>query len=75
MDYDATCEQLGFQPRIKFVKINPNGSIGFTAGTPDEIRALLYAVRQERMTPDSKLLRAVASFDPTNYWLSAEAHS
>jgi hypothetical protein len=42
-NYDEVCHELGFDPRSKFVKIGPNGSIGFTVGKPQEILALREA--------------------------------
>lgn len=35
--YTEVCELIGANPKINFVKINPDGSIGFTLGHPDEI--------------------------------------
>ena len=41
--YIQVCRDLGFIPEVEFVKIHPGGAIGFTAGKPDEIRALAAA--------------------------------
>ena len=47
--YIETCKRLGFRPEIQFVKLNSNGSIGFTCGKPEEIRSLARAVEREGM--------------------------
>lgn len=47
--YIETCARLGFQPEVNFVKINANGSIGYTIGKPEEIRSLARAVERAGM--------------------------
>ena len=43
-NYKEICEELGFNAECGFVKITSAGTIGFTVGKPDEIRALYRAV-------------------------------
>lgn len=56
--YVAICNRLGFRTDSRFVRVKPGGAIGFTAGKPDEIRALGRAVRREKMKM-SRDLRAL----------------
>lgn len=53
--YIEVCKQLGFSPEARFVKLNPGGSIGFTAGKPDEVRSLLAACERTGLRPSRKL--------------------
>lgn len=53
--YIEVCKQLGFSPEVHFVKLNPGGSIGFTAGKPDEIRSLLAACERHGLRPSRGL--------------------
>ena len=46
--YSQICHDLGFLPDAGFVRITTAGTISFTAGKPDEIRALLRAVNAKR---------------------------
>lgn len=59
-NYEAICQTLGFRPDSGFVKITNRGTISFTCGKPDEIRSLLYAVRQSGMKPSAALVRAAS---------------
>jgi len=58
--YEEICERLGFIARLGFVKVHPGGAIGFTAGKPEEIRALAAAVEREGMKMAKTLRRALA---------------
>ena len=56
--YSALCAQLGFRPDVRFVDITTRGTITFTCGKPDEIRALLRAVRKAGLRPSAALVAA-----------------
>jgi hypothetical protein len=56
--YQEVCKALGFLPEVQFVKLNRGGSIGFTCGRPQEIRALLKAVNALGLTPSKALVQA-----------------
>jgi hypothetical protein len=45
-DYTMICQRLGFSPEAKFVKVHDDGSISYTCGKPDEIKALYHRCRQ-----------------------------
>src|SRR6266566_5034900 len=68
-NYKAICRQLGMKASIRFVVVRKDG-ITFTGGRPDEIRALLQAVRKAGLKPAPSLLSAVRSFDPYNCYLA-----
>ena len=42
--YEEVCSELGFIANVHFVKVTSQGTIGFTAGKPHEVRALRAAV-------------------------------
>lgn len=44
--YEEVCENLGFIAEVHFVKITTRGTITFTCGKPEEIRALRQACRE-----------------------------
>ena len=51
-------EKLGFNPNVNFVTYSA-GRVGFSAGKPEEVRALLAAVKAAGMRP-TRGLRAAA---------------
>jgi hypothetical protein len=57
-EYEQVCDQLGFRAACRMVKIHANGSIGFWAGKPEEVRNLLNAVRNAGMRPHPGLVAA-----------------
>lgn len=59
--YIDRCNQLGFVPESHFVKINANGSIGFTAGKPEEIRHLFLNVLSAGLRPSAALREAAVA--------------
>ena len=62
-DYSEICKLLGFDASSKFVEITKNGSVGFTCGKPDEIRALYHASVTNGLRPSRELLRAMRVID------------
>lgn len=58
MNYDDICKKLGMDPSIRFVHITTRGTIGFTAGKPEEIRLLLQRVQAAGLKPSAALIRA-----------------
>jgi hypothetical protein len=58
MTYEEICKRLGFHADSHFVEIEPDGSISFTTGKPDEIRELYAAVEREGMQPAPALRKA-----------------
>jgi hypothetical protein len=58
--YRETCARLGFDPDVKFVEILPDGTIGYTCGKPDEVRALLAACKRTGLKASKALRRAAA---------------
>jgi hypothetical protein len=58
--YEEICQRLGMRADIHFVKITSRGTITFTAGKPDEIRALHAAVLRCGMTPAKSLIAALS---------------
>jgi hypothetical protein len=67
--YREICKKLGMRPEIKFVQVTKAG-ITFTSGRPEEIMALLKAVRYAHLKPAPSLLRTVRSISPNNTYLS-----
>lgn len=55
MTYDEICHDLGFCPAVRFVDITPRGTVTFTAGRPEEVRALYQAVKDRGYKPAQKL--------------------
>lgn len=53
--YAEICKELGFVPDVRFVKVTHHGTISFTCGKPDEIRALKAAVSRAGMVAAKKL--------------------
>lgn len=57
--YDVLCHKLGFNPSARFVKITSRGTISFTVGKPDEIKALYNAVISAGYKPAKRLEECV----------------
>lgn len=57
-DYEAICHELGFIPEVHFVEITNRGTITYTVGKPQEVRALLNAVIEHGYKPAKSLLKA-----------------
>lgn len=55
MSYEDVCKRLGFIPEIHFVKVTTRGTVDFTIGKPNEIRALKRAITREGMVMSKKL--------------------
>lgn len=58
-DYAAICHELGFAPDIHFVVITNRGTITFSCGRPQEIRALYAAVIRCGYKPAARLQQCV----------------
>lgn len=59
MSYEEICKELGFIAACKFVKVTTRGTISFSVGKPDEIRALLNAVVKNGFKPAASLVETV----------------
>ena len=59
MTYDDVCHALGISPEVKFVKVTPAGTIGFTAGKPEEVRHLHWMCRQNGFRASKELKKTV----------------
>lgn len=57
-NYREICEELGFNANVHFVKITNRGTISFTCGKPQEIKALLKAVTNCGYKPAKNLIDA-----------------
>jgi hypothetical protein len=57
-NYESICRELGFIPDVHFVEITNRGTITFTAGKPQEVKALLQAVRNCGYIPAKSLIKA-----------------
>jgi hypothetical protein len=55
LTYEEVCHRLGFIPEAHFVKVTNRGTIDFTLGKPNEIRALKSAVTREGLVMSKKL--------------------
>ena len=58
--YREMCKRLGFSAEERFIRMLPGGAIGFTAGKPEEVRALAAAVEREGLKM-ARPLRTAAS--------------
>lgn len=58
--YDEVCHDLGFEPECGFVEITTRGTITFTCGHPEDIRALYAACLRRGYKPARSLIKAVA---------------
>lgn len=59
MEYNEICEDLGFIPGIHFVKVTNRGTISFTAGKPNEVKALYRSVVDHGYKPAKNLVEAI----------------
>lgn len=55
--YEEICEELGFIAKVQFVEVTNRGTITFTLGRPEEIRALASAIEREGYKASSKLIK------------------
>lgn len=58
LSYETICHTLGFVPEVRFVEITNRGTIGFSVGKPNEIKALLSACQKVGYVPSKKLIEA-----------------
>lgn len=61
MAYEDICKELGFNAACNFVVVTSRGTITFSAGKPDEIRALYAAIIDNGYVASSKLARLATS--------------
>lgn len=61
MSYEEICKELGFIAECKFVEVTNRGSITFSCGTPDEVRALYNAVQNRGFKPAVSLIQTMQS--------------
>lgn len=59
MEYINICMDLGFIPETRFVKVTNRGTITFTVGKPNEIKALYKNVIDHGYKPSGKLVKYV----------------
>lgn len=72
MNYEEICRQLGYDPKVEFVEVNEDGTIGFTVGKPDEILKLAQRAEQAGYPLSDGFKKALARHWP-NRWSSAKA--
>lgn len=59
MSYEEICKELGFSASSSFVKITNRGTISFSVGKPDEIRALYKSVDEYGFKPSASLIKTL----------------
>ena len=59
LTYEQVCDRLGMRSEIHFVEVTSRGTIAFTLGRPDEIKALHRACKQAGLRPAKSLTRAI----------------
>lgn len=57
MDYEEVCKDLGFIPSVRFVRVTTRGTISWTVGKPEEIKALRYACESKGYVPAKSLMK------------------
>lgn len=58
-DYAAICHELGFCPESHFVAVTTRGTISYSLGKPDEIRALYAACVRCGYRPSRGLVEVI----------------
>jgi hypothetical protein len=72
-NYTTVCQRLGFSPEAKFVKVHDDGSISYTCGKPDEIKALYHRCRQRGFRIHKDLTEAARQvYGPGGYMDESE---
>lgn len=56
LTYEELCKRLGFIPETEFVELTNAGTVTFTIGKPEEIKALYAAVLREGFKPAKSLV-------------------
>lgn len=59
MSYEEICKELGFSAPSHFVRITNWGTISFSVGKPDEIRALYKSVEEQKFKPSAALVKTI----------------
>lgn len=59
MSYEEICKELGFSAPSHFVRITNWGTISFSVGKPDEIRALCKSVEKYGFKPSVSLIKTL----------------
>lgn len=57
--YADICDKLGFRAYQRFVRLTSSGAIDFTAGKPEEVRALAAAATRNGFKLSAKLKRFI----------------
>ena len=57
LTYEELCKRLGYIPETEFVELTNAGTVTFTIGKPEEIKALYAAVLREGFKPAQKMWR------------------
>lgn len=75
LTYEELCKRLGFIPEVEFVELTNAGTITFTVGKPEEIKALYAAVLREGFKPARNLAKTQMDFDdyPKNFQTMIDA--
>lgn len=55
LTYEELCKRLGFIPEVEFVELTNAGTVTFTIGKPEEIKALYAAVLRKGFMPAKSL--------------------
>ena len=55
LTYEELCKRLGYVPEVEFVELTNAGTVTFTIGKPEEIKALYAAVLREGFKPARSL--------------------
>ena len=59
MSYEEICKELGFSAPTHFVRVTNRGTISFSVGKPDEIRALYKSVEKYGFKPSVSLIKTL----------------
>ena len=55
LTYEELCKRLGFIPETEFVELTNAGTVTFSIGKPEEIKALYAAVLRKGFMPAKSL--------------------
>ena len=55
LTYEELCKRLGYVPEVEFVELTNAGTVTFSIGKPEEIKALYAAVLRKGFMPAKSL--------------------
>lgn len=61
MDYAEICKELGFVAETNFVRITSKGTVSYTAGKPEEVKALYASAIKNGYKPSRALAKSTGS--------------